>query len=107
MFGRHRVGRQFWSSWWWLGLVVSALLTACGEDATPTPNLAGVATPIDSNRPTVTPPFQAATNITPEPSVSITASQALPVTNGSSLTPTGVPNTPIIRPTPTTPPNGM
>ncbi len=91
-----------WKVWLVGAMLATLLLGACGEEARPTPSYAGVATPLDSStRPTVTPPFQAATNITPEssPGPTTTLSQ---LTRPAQTGPT-VPNTPIIKPTPTAP----
>ncbi len=96
--------RSSWLNWIIAGVLIAGLLTACGDEPLPTPNLAEVATPVDNARPTVTPPFQAATNITPTP----TANPAAVQPTSARLSPTAsVPlSTPIIQPTPTTPIEG-
>lgn len=81
-------------------LLLATLLAACGDEARPTPDYSSILTPQDGPKPTVTPPFQSATNITPEP----TSTPQIPLAPPNpAASPTPVPPTPLIKPTPTTP----
>ncbi|HEX2915766.1 MAG TPA: WD40 repeat domain-containing protein [Chloroflexia bacterium] len=83
-------------------LLTLSLLTACGQELRATPGYTPIASNIDSLPATVTPPFQAATNITPEPTqADNTAPAEVP-----SPTSTTIPFTPVIKPTPSTPTEG-
>ncbi len=92
---RWRLGVGLVGCWLLVGL-----LAACGQDQRPTPDYSNVLTPADGSFVTVTAPFQAATNITPE----ITDTPLAP--GQPTPTASSVPNTPIIKPTPTTPAEG-
>ena len=82
---------------WWL---VALLVVACGDESRPTPDYSGVLTPPNGPGATVTPPFQANTNITPLPTDT-------PTTPGQpTATTSPVPATPIIKPTPAVPTEG-
>lgn len=82
-------------------LLFANLLVACGEATQPTPDYSTILTPASDLKPTSTPPFQAAPNITPSPTAEATA------TTRPDATPTIVPNTPILKPTPTIPEEGI
>ncbi len=80
-------------------LLSMLVLGACGgEEARPTPDYSSVLTPLERGQATVTPPFQAATNITITPGPSPTSP---PDTARPSPTLSLPPATPVIKPTPT------
>ena len=78
-------------------LMLAGILAACGQDSRPTPDYSNVMSAPAGPDATVTPPFLAATNITPE-------ATDTPVPPGQPTpTETLVPNTPIVKPTPDVP----
>lgn len=85
-----------------LAIWLSSWLAGCGEAVKPTPDYSSILTPVADPKPTNTPPFQAAPNIT----VPATAEAALP-TARPETTPTQIPNTPVLKPTPTAPEEGV
>ncbi|MBN9389857.1 MAG: hypothetical protein J0I20_17660 [Chloroflexi bacterium] len=109
--------RCFWSGWL-AGLVLLGLvLSACGDTPPPTPDYSTILTPPSNPNltPTVTAPFQAASNITtPAATVddlpTVTENSAgleTPDASTSQTLPPTPENTPIIKPTPSTPTDGL
>ncbi|NWJ96113.1 MAG: hypothetical protein HXX20_10045 [Chloroflexi bacterium] len=82
-------------------ICLSLILGACGEERKPTPDYSSALTPL-ALRPTLKPPYQPATNITPDPTGSAIAATVLVPTTTPSPLASPLP-TPILIPTPTTP----
>ncbi len=112
-----RVSRQVLGSVLALLILLLSLLTACGNEQRPTPDYSNILTPPQNPNltPTVTAPFQAVSIPTPQSTSTLpspTTSEVLPTPEptatipGPSEQPTIV-NTPIIKPTPATPADGM
>lgn len=87
-------------------LLISLVLAACGDSPKPTPDYSSALTPIAS-RPTVTPPYLPATNITPEPTGVASAAPVALAPTPTSAAPTAVPPTPLLIPTPSSPTEGV
>jgi WD40 repeat protein len=113
--------RRLWGGCLAVLLLLATLLAACGDEQRPTPDYSTILTPPQNPNltPTVTAPFQAASSITTPPAVT-TATIEFPTVMTeetvtpdipeptSNLTPASTPeNTPIIKPTPSNPTDGM
>jgi WD40 repeat protein len=113
------VSKRVFNGWLAVLILLLSLLAACGEEQRSTPDYSSILTPHQNPNltPTVTAPFQAASINTPKKSETDQAGLSPTVTDPASPEPvatvSGTPdqatvmNTPVIKPTPATPTDGL